>query len=283
LTALRSPLFSPLRSALRSPLAPRKGGGWSPAQLFQPGDLFLWYDPSDLSTMFQDTAGTVPVTADGQSVALIRDKGPGGYHRTQSSGPSMPKYKTSGGLHWLLYDGTDDSNLTSAINWGSDKNSFCMGVRKESDAAVGMIAEFSVSCNSNNGSFNFFAPGLNGTATFGNNLRGDTVESGYRVGSTFAAPFTCAFTSRLDIAGATLADEVRPFVNGVLSQTTAIAASTSGSGNFGNHVLYFGRRANLNVPFNGREFHSVFRNRAFSADEQAKIEAYTAAKCGITL
>lgn len=51
------------------------GGAFDPSMLYQPGDVLLWYDPSDLSTMFQDVLGTTPVTADGQSVALHLDKG----------------------------------------------------------------------------------------------------------------------------------------------------------------------------------------------------------------
>lgn len=37
----------------------------------------VWYDPSDLSTLFQDAAGTIPVTAAGQPVGLILDKSKG--------------------------------------------------------------------------------------------------------------------------------------------------------------------------------------------------------------
>ena len=48
--------------------------GFSPASLFAASEPGVWYDPSDFSTMFQDTAGTTPVTATGQSVALMLDK-----------------------------------------------------------------------------------------------------------------------------------------------------------------------------------------------------------------
>jgi hypothetical protein len=50
---------------------------------FWPSDLFLggipgaWYDPTDLSTMFQDSAGTTPVTAVEQPVGLVLDKSQG--------------------------------------------------------------------------------------------------------------------------------------------------------------------------------------------------------------
>ena len=45
--------------------------------LFASGEQGAWYDPSDLSTMFQDSTGTTFVTADGQPVGLILDKSKG--------------------------------------------------------------------------------------------------------------------------------------------------------------------------------------------------------------
>ena len=47
------------------------------AALFTTGVNGAWYDPSDFSTMFQDAAGTVPVTAVGQPVGRILDKSKG--------------------------------------------------------------------------------------------------------------------------------------------------------------------------------------------------------------
>ncbi len=43
-------------------------------KLFSNGEQGFFYDPNDLSTMFQDAAGTVPVTAVGQPVVFILDK-----------------------------------------------------------------------------------------------------------------------------------------------------------------------------------------------------------------
>jgi hypothetical protein len=45
--------------------------------LFASGEQGAWFDPSDFSTMFQDSAGTTPVTAVGQPVGLILDKSKG--------------------------------------------------------------------------------------------------------------------------------------------------------------------------------------------------------------
>lgn len=45
--------------------------------LFKAGEQGFWYDHNDLSTLFQDSAGTIPVTAAGQPVGLKLDKSKG--------------------------------------------------------------------------------------------------------------------------------------------------------------------------------------------------------------
>lgn len=47
---------------------------FSPELLFEQNEQGAWYDPSDFTTMFQDAAGTNPVTAVEQSVGSILDK-----------------------------------------------------------------------------------------------------------------------------------------------------------------------------------------------------------------
>ena len=50
-----------------------------------------WFDPSDLSTLYQDVAGTIPVTAVEQPVGKMLDKSGNGNHATQSITASRPK------------------------------------------------------------------------------------------------------------------------------------------------------------------------------------------------
>jgi len=49
----------------------------APPSLFINGEQGVWYDPSDFSTMFQDSVGTTPVTAVEQPVGLMLDKSKG--------------------------------------------------------------------------------------------------------------------------------------------------------------------------------------------------------------
>lgn len=46
-------------------------------KLFANNEQGFFYDPNDLNTMFQDAAGTIPVTAAGQPVGLVLDKSKG--------------------------------------------------------------------------------------------------------------------------------------------------------------------------------------------------------------
>lgn len=55
----------------------------------------LWLDASDASTLFTDSAGTTPATADGDAVGKWSDKSGNGNHATQSSGVNKPTLKLS--------------------------------------------------------------------------------------------------------------------------------------------------------------------------------------------
>ncbi|RTL99788.1 hypothetical protein EJV44_04720, partial [Ancylobacter aquaticus] len=80
---------------------------WGPIDyLFAAGEQGLWLDPSDLSTLFQDTAGTIPVTAPGQTVALGRDKSGRGNHLIQPvalSRPTLGRHPVGGRRNLLTY------------------------------------------------------------------------------------------------------------------------------------------------------------------------------------
>lgn len=106
-------------------------GVWQPQALLDDNKMSLWYDPSDLSSMFQDVAGTIPVTADGQAVGLIKDKSGKNHHASQSNQAQKPLYRTDGNLHWLEFDGIDD--FFSTVPWEQpyDKSFHaCVGIKR---------------------------------------------------------------------------------------------------------------------------------------------------------
>lgn len=85
-------------------------GAGTQDEVFTPASVTLkgWWDPSDISTLWKNTAGTDPVTADGDLVARMDDKSGNGRNWTQATSTNRPTYKVGSGLHWLDFDGTDD-------------------------------------------------------------------------------------------------------------------------------------------------------------------------------
>lgn len=88
-------------------------------------DNGAWFDPSDLSTLYQDAAGTIPVTAVGQPVGKILDKSGNGNHATQSITASRPTLSAR-------YNQLLKSEDLSATEWDKSNN-----VTVQSNVATG--------------------------------------------------------------------------------------------------------------------------------------------------
>lgn len=87
--------------------------GWNPSELFKNGEQGAWYDPSDMTTLFQDGAGAIPVIAIGDPVGHITDKSGRNNHATQTTSAYRPTYTLdTSGAAVLLGDGVDDALLT---------------------------------------------------------------------------------------------------------------------------------------------------------------------------
>jgi hypothetical protein len=68
----------------------RSASRFTPSRLFSAGEQGAWFDPSDFSTMFQDSAGSTPVTAVEQPVGRINDKSGRGNNATQGTAAARP-------------------------------------------------------------------------------------------------------------------------------------------------------------------------------------------------
>lgn len=247
------------------------------AGFFAQGEAGVWYDPSDIATLFQDSAGTTPVTATGQPVGKILDKSGRANHATQATAASRPVLQQDAtGRYYLDFDGVDDSLATASIDFtGTDKMTVWAGVRKNSDAAVGMLIELGTTV-ALAGAFNMRVPrgagvpALDVTST----ATGSAFATG--VGTLPSAPITFVVSSGMDFSAA-LGSEIVTRVNGA-----AQAANTgdAGSGNFGNLPLYVGRRAGSSQPLNGRIYSLIIRGAASSAARIATGETYANGKTG---
>lgn len=248
------------------------------AALFAGGEQGAWYEPSLTNgTLFQDAAGTTPVTAEGQPVGRMLDKSGRGNHATQPTTVNRPILQIDGnGRHFLAFNGTNSWMSTPAIDFtATDKMTVIAGVRKLSDAAVGMAVELSVNAVSNNGSFAVLAPGGPGASSVGFYLRGDAATN-VSAPLGFPAPFAYVQTALMNIAGATGALELVHRING---NVTGVGA-TAGAGNFGSYPLYIGARGG-SALFANMNFYGLIVRGTLSSDPQiASAERFMNSKTG---
>jgi hypothetical protein len=151
-------------------------------------------------------------------------------------------------MSYLSFDGTDDSLSTGNITPGTDKAQVFAGVRKLSDAAIGMVAETSL--NAGGGSaIQLRAPGsVADNYIFGS--AGTLVST--VVANGFAAPITNVVTGLGDIS----ADSAILRANGL---EVANSTSDQGTGDFLTYPLYIGRRGGTSLPYNGQIYGLVVR------------------------
>lgn len=245
--------------------------------LFRNGEQGVWYDPSDFSTLFQDAAGTIPVTAVGQPVGRILDKSGRGNHATQSTTTSRPILQQDGsGRYYLAFDGTDDSLATASINFGaSDKMTIVAGIRRETTTA-GILVELSSNLNSFPSAFYLTSPGGGGRSA---ELRaGGTIvppgnDSARLTYTGVPTPDTHVLTAIADISG----DLTRLRRNGVVGTDGVL---DQGAGNFGNYPLFIGRRGGSSLPFNGRMYQLIIRGALTDIPTIQRIESYVNLKTG---
>ena len=253
------PIHSPV---LRSVWDVSVGGGsapWTPAALFAASEQGCWYDPSDMSTLFQDSAGTTPVTAAGQPVGRMLDKSGNGNHVTQATAASRPLLAESGGLRWLAFDGVNDF-LQSATGGGFGAQEVAIGYMPTGGAGVSRDVlsdrpnDFRIAASGGNAHACVFANvAIAGTATVGTAIVG-----GGRVTA--------------------LSGTVTASRNGV-DGTTAAASATAPAVGYGIARAEGGAAGH----FPGNIYGLVWTNRVWTTQERSDTNSYLASKSGVTL
>ena len=251
--------------------------GFVVTELFAAGEKGLWYDISDITTLFQDSAGTIPVTAFGQPVGKVLDKSGNNIHATQSTSANRPIYSVhSNGFPYLQFDGVNDSLVTSTLNLTTtDKVTWSAGLYVDSAAAGAVAMEFSANTNTNAGTFYISAP--SSVLDHGFGLRGNSASPVFAVVSNvyINEQNSDVATGILDIGKATKELELIPRLN----QTTITninwsGAANAGTGNFGSYPLYLGARGGTTAFFNGHIYQVIIRGVTSTADEIYKTERY---------
>lgn len=159
-------------------------------------------------------------------------------------------YDTQGFPCYLRFDGVDDWLVTNTITPNTDKAQVFAGLRKLSDAAIGMVIETSTDAVTNNGAISLRAPWGDASTTYQYLSRGTVFSS--VVLATVAAPRTDVLTGTSDISG----DSVVFRVNGIQAGTSNV---DQGASNYLAYPIFIGRRGGTALSFNGHLYSLIVR------------------------
>lgn len=252
---------------------------WTPATLYAAGEQGVWYDPSDFSTMFQDAAGTIPVTAAGQPVGRILDKSGRGNHATQATAAARPILQQDGnGKYYLAFDGVDDTLVTGFVAFPLGKRATAvLGVSGRGGPLGSM---FTVGDNqyAEDGAYGAFCNATANLDFMASYCAGSATPHGRQVSPQ---PDQCVAAFRFLVDEVAEADRLAVRVNGAVRPTTRYSPIEGTTGMLGgNKVIRLGAR--VDGTSQKMNLHQFIIRHADTAD-LAPIESFTADKIGITL
>lgn len=251
---------------------------WTPASLFAAGEEGAWYDPSDLSTMFQDAAGTIPVTAVGQPVGCIFDKSGRGNHATQADASRKPILQSIGGKLALVFDGVDDTLVTGVVAFPLGKRATAVLGVSGRGAPIGSVFTVGDDQYAEDGAYGAFCNATANLDFMASYCAGSTTPHGRRVSPQ---PDQCVAAFRFLVDEVAEADRIAVRVNGAVKPTTRYSPVEGTTGMLGgNKVIRLGSRAG-GAP-QKMNLHQLIIRHADTAD-LAPIETFIADKIGITL
>lgn len=231
----------------------------------------LWLDISDLSTLFQDTAGTVPVTAVGQTVKRINNKGSAGGYFSNSTG-------------WPLEQGAGSSyklNMSGTSLFASSFNATSVG----SVSAIEFIVGFAPSLASSN-TDPWYAPSViqvaNGNSGLGIAFHTSTQPQFWNVDAGGADKIT-SLTYTLN---APQVFTIR-HASGNLSAAVGIDSALTTSVASGDSVslanpIGLGNSYHGSFPYGDGDLYQVIGGAPFSTTDRGLLQQWVTAKMGGT-
>jgi hypothetical protein len=231
------------------------------------------------SNTFTATAGTLTLTVSGSvTLADLRPTNAGALLPPYQRVNTASDYDTVGFPLYLKANGTSSAMSTNSVDFSStDKMTVVTGVRKLSDATIGIALELSAIADSNNGTF-LLAPSFNGVSAAGAyysaGAKGTSIAR-VTSGATYVAPISNINT----FIGSISTPYAELKING-----TQVATNTAGqgTGNFGNYPLYLFARAGTSLWFNGQFYGAIIRGAQSDNSSVIQTEEYMAQKTGIT-
>lgn len=238
--------------------------GLNPLELYAAGEQGFWYDLSDFSTLFQDSAGTTPVTAAGQPIGKILDKSGRGNHATQTTAGSRPTLQQDAHGRYFI-QGNGGWVVTGAINFSATDKISMWSIDRNTSSSLCFPIELTSDSTANNGAFCRY---VDAGENIG--LRGTVFERSLTTAPT--TPFNRMYNYSLDIGAAAQADELACRINGGVRALSVGAAGPAGGGNFSNSAINLLARNGGSFPMQGGFYEIIVRGAATS--DSAAVESY---------
>jgi len=247
------------------------------SELFASGEQGFIYDPSDFTTLFQDSAGTTPVTAAGDPVGKMLDKSGRGNHATQATAINRPILRIDGnGKYYLEANGTNSIMVIPVFTPASGILALVVGVT--SGGSSGTIIASILNTFPNVRKFYLSKQ----TDKFAFTHTSDAgAASSCRADSVYPSASKHVVSTYSDYAQVAVADELKMTVDAGAIALTYIDANISA----GNYIIttQMSLFAYDTVPvafYAGNFYGAVGRFAATSVSQRATMEAYMNSKTG---
>lgn len=227
--------------------------------LFTASEKGLAYNFQDISTMWQDTAGTIAVTAVDQLVARVDDLSGNNNHIIQSDLARRPQLKQDASGYYLWFDGTKSMYSASTVDFRDLFNFTTLGRFSKEGNFQSAILESSVNYNSNTGGFTIFQEQ--------NNISIGTSGNGYNYASV-AIDADSVFTCVVQILENPKINAIR--INGDAKTLTNIFNQSTAP--LSNYQIFVGARGGTSLFLNSRLRSLAVVGKVLTSNEILNIE-----------
>ena len=228
--------------------------------LFAANEKGMAYNFQDISTLWQDIAGTIPVTDVDQLVARVDDLSGNGNHIIQTDVSKRPQLKQDAEGFYPWFDGTKSMYSASAVDFNDLLNFTTLCRLTKEGGSTGCILESSTNMNNNTASFAMFQEA--------NNISFTNSGSGYN-SAQVALDNDSLFVGIMKVLENPKITMMR--VNGIEKTRTGILNQSTWG--LLNHNIYVGARGGTSLFLTSKVRAIAFVGRELTSSEILNIES----------